>query len=59
MAQCEQVELVLEVGMVGLEGMLGTQVLLGVRTSALRALVQGAGTALRLPAAALLAQARA
>lgn len=36
---------VLEVGMVGREGMLGAQVPLGVRTQPLHALVQGPGTA--------------
>ena len=41
----------LEVGMVGREGMLGAQVALGVSTSTLRALVQGAGTAWRIGAA--------
>ena len=35
----------LEVGMVGREGMLGAQLALGVDTSPLRALVQGAGQA--------------
>lgn len=39
-----------EVGMVGSEGMLGTQVALGVATSPLLALVQGAGTAWRMAA---------
>ena len=37
----------LEVGMVGCEGMLGASLALGVVTTPLRALVQGAGTALR------------
>ena len=37
-----------EVGMVGSEGMLGVQVALGVATSPLHAVVQGAGTALRI-----------
>ncbi|MDM0109309.1 Crp/Fnr family transcriptional regulator [Variovorax sp. J22R24] len=39
----------LEVGMVGTEGMVGTQVVLGVVEAPLRALVQGAGSALRIP----------
>jgi CRP-like cAMP-binding protein len=38
----------LEVGMVGTEGMLGSHVVLGVGTAPLRALVQGAGSALRV-----------
>jgi CRP-like cAMP-binding protein len=38
----------LEVGLVGSEGMLGLTVMLGVPTSALRWLVQGAGRALRI-----------
>lgn len=38
----------LEVGMVGREGMVGAQLALGVATSPLRALVQGAGAALRI-----------
>lgn len=41
-----------EVGMVGREGMLGAQLLLGVSTSPLHALVQGQGTAWRVPARA-------
>lgn len=41
----------LEVGMVGREGMLGAHVALGVPGAPLRALVQGAGECLRLPAA--------
>jgi CRP-like cAMP-binding protein len=40
----------LEVGMVGNEGMLGVPVALGVRTSAVLAIVQGSGTALRMDA---------
>lgn len=42
----------LEIGMVGSEGMLGAQVALGVPTAPLRALVQGAGEAWRIGAAA-------
>lgn len=41
----------LEVGLVGDEGMLGIPVSLGVNTAALRAVVQGAGSALRINAA--------
>lgn len=41
-----------EVGMVGREGMLGAHVALGVLTAPLHAVVQGAGTALRLSARA-------
>jgi CRP-like cAMP-binding protein len=41
----------LEVGMVGREGMLGAQLALGVATTPLHALVQGAGTAQRIEAA--------
>jgi CRP-like cAMP-binding protein len=43
---------VLEVGMVGREGMCGAQVALRVVTQPLHALVQGAGSAWRVPAAA-------
>jgi CRP-like cAMP-binding protein len=42
--------LALEIGMVGREGMLGVPLALGVRESPVRALVQGAGTALRMNA---------
>ena len=41
----------LEVGLVGHEGMVGMPLTLGVTTSSVRALVQGAGTALRMNAA--------
>ena len=43
--------LALEVGMVGPEGMVGTPVPLGINVSAVRALVQGSGTALRMTTA--------
>jgi CRP-like cAMP-binding protein len=45
-------ERVLEVGMVGREGMLGVQVALGVESEPFRTLVQGPGLALRVDAAA-------
>ena len=41
---------VLEVGMVGNEGMVGMPMVLGIGKSAVRALVQGGGTAMRMPA---------
>jgi CRP-like cAMP-binding protein len=41
----------LEVGLVGVEGMVGSTLLLGVETTSLRVLVQGAGPALRIDAA--------
>lgn len=46
----------LEVGMVGNEGMLGAHLALGVATSPLRALVQGAGVAARIKAKAFRAE---
>ena len=46
----------LEVGMVGNEGMVGMPMVLGIGVSAVRALVQGSGTALRMPAARFLAE---
>jgi CRP-like cAMP-binding protein len=46
----------LEVGMVGREGMLGAHLALGVATVPLHALVQGAGTALRVTATAFRAE---
>jgi CRP-like cAMP-binding protein len=42
----------IEVGLVGSEGMIGTPLILGIATSPLRALVQGAGSSLRMDAAA-------
>jgi len=41
----------LEIGLVGNEGMLGTPLVLGIVTSTVQALVQGAGPALRMDAA--------
>jgi CRP-like cAMP-binding protein len=43
----------LEVGMIGNEGMTGVSVFMGVDTSRTRALVQGAGTAMRMKSAVL------
>jgi len=43
--------LALEVGMVGHEGMVGVELALGVAISPIRAMVQGAGTAMRMKAA--------
>jgi len=46
----------LEVGMVGNEGMVGMPMVLGIGVSAVRALVQGSGTAMRMTAADFLAE---
>lgn len=46
----------IEVGMIGAEGMLGATLALGVATQPVRAVVQGAGAAWRIPAAAFLAE---
>jgi CRP-like cAMP-binding protein len=46
----------LEVGLVGNEGMVGTPLVLGVATSHLQAIVQGAGRSLRMGAAAFRAE---
>jgi CRP-like cAMP-binding protein len=43
--------LALEVGLVGREGMLGIPLVLGIKVSPVRALVQGSGTAMRMSAA--------
>jgi CRP-like cAMP-binding protein len=48
----------LEVGMIGREGMLGVHRVLGVAPAPLRALVQGAGSSLRIATTALQAQAK-
>jgi CRP-like cAMP-binding protein len=44
----------LEVGLIGREGMVGIGLALGVEHSSVRVLVQGSGTALRMPAGAFL-----
>ena len=44
----------LEVGLIGREGVVGIGLALGVEHSSVRALVQGSGTALRMPAGAFL-----
>ena len=49
----------LEVGLIGYEGAFGLTVLLDIRTSDLRALTQGGGSALRMPAATFLRRAKA
>ncbi len=48
----------LEIGMVGREGMVGTALALGVDVSPVRALVQGAGAAMRMKAARFLKEFR-
>ncbi|MBA2673806.1 MAG: Crp/Fnr family transcriptional regulator [Ramlibacter sp.] len=48
----------IEVGMIGTEGMLGASLALGVSTHPVRAIVQGPGTAWRIPAAAFKAELR-
>lgn len=48
----------LEIGMVGREGMVGTALALGVDVSPVRALVQGAGAAMRMKAARFLKELR-
>jgi CRP-like cAMP-binding protein len=45
---------VLEVGLVGREGMVGSRLALGVTTASVRALVQGTGTAVRIESARFL-----
>ena len=50
--------LALEIGMVGREGMVGTALALGVGVSPVRALVQGAGTAMRMKSARFLKELR-
>lgn len=46
--------LALEVGLIGREGMLGISLALGIKTSAVRAIVQGNGSALRMKSARFL-----
>lgn len=53
-----QDEAMLEVGIVGREGMIGIAAFLGVKTSSSRAVVQGHGFALRMKTAAFLAECR-
>ena len=50
--------LALEIGMVGRDGMLGTALALGVALSPVRALVQGAGAAMRMKSARFLKELR-
>jgi CRP-like cAMP-binding protein len=46
----------IEVGLIGSEGLLGSHIVLGVASSPIRALVQGAGTAWRMPVRAFRAE---
>lgn len=48
----------LEVGLVGREGMLGSRLAMGISASAVRALVQGTGTAMRMTSARFLQEFR-
>jgi len=50
--------LALEVGLIGREGMVGVPLVLGHNVSSVRALVQGSGTAMRMPAAQFLKEFR-
>jgi len=50
--------LALEVGLIGREGMVGIPLVLGHNASSVRALVQGTGTALRMPSAPFLKEFR-
>lgn len=47
----------IEVGLIGAEGFFGVPLVLGARSSPVEAMVQGAGTALRIPLKALLTEA--
>jgi CRP-like cAMP-binding protein len=48
----------LEMGLIGNEGMLGVTLTLGLKTAPMRAVVQGTGTALRMPGAQLIRELR-
>jgi CRP-like cAMP-binding protein len=48
----------LEVGLIGREGMVGSRLVLGITTASVRALVQGAGTAVRIKSARFLREFR-
>lgn len=50
--------LALEVGLVGYDGMLGIPLVLGVKDSPVRAMVQGSGTALRMTSARFMSEMR-